>query len=325
MGAVNSHANVFQRVSLQKAIEHTAQVCNMIDKGSSVLSQLFHYLAYSIRKPKMRLEKGMLIVSVDVDVGIRELGVINRGENDANVNKSVGEYRVGEIEELAFPLFLELFNHLEIPVTFALRGQMLEADDSLLRLLLKSNVEHDIGAHGYHHRHFTNLSRNEAENELNLISMAMKRFAINPRSFVFPAGKVAHLDLLEKYAYKCYRGYGDFINDCMYVERKGKLYNIHPSLYLDHGTCFAFLRKFLDISVSNRLPFHIWFHLWHFGETETAMKKIIKNVFLPFFNYARTKESTGVLSFETMLSAALKVQNSYAVEDKGGSRRNGKV
>jgi len=37
--------------------------------------------------------------------------------------------------------------------------------------------------------------------------------------FVFPKNIIAHLDLLEKYRYKCYRSYGNFINDDMYIKK----------------------------------------------------------------------------------------------------------
>jgi len=290
---------------------------DMMSEYVSFFSQLYHSLAYSIKKPKMQLEKSMFIISIDIDVGSRELGVINRGKNDANVHRHFSEYRVGEIEELALPLFVETFNDFEIPVTFAIRGQLTEVNCSILGLLLKSSVKHDIGAHGYYHRKFTNLSRNEAENELSMISAGMKKFGIVPRSFVFPKNSVAHLDLLERYGYRCYRSYGDFMNNCMYIERKGQLYNIHPSLYLDEGANLMLLKKILDISISRKLSFHVWFHLWNFGETKEAMQKIIKNVFSPFFSYAKRKERSNVVSFETMLSGALKVESSlYLIKNK---------
>lgn len=278
----------------------------------SFVSQLCHFFTYSIKKPKMQLEKGMFIISIDVDVGSRELGIMNRGKNDANVNKRISEYRVGELEEMALPSFVETFNDFEIPVTFAIRGQLTEVNGSILELLLKSSVKHDIGAHGYYHREFTNLSRNEAENEFNMISAGMNKFGIVPRSFVFPKNSVAHLDLLEKYGYKCYRSYGDFMNDCMYIEKQGRLYNIHPSLYIDQGASFTFLKKILDISIAKRLPFHIWFHLWNFGETKESIQRTINKVFIPLFKYAEKKKKSGMLTLETMLSATEKVEMMFS-------------
>jgi peptidoglycan/xylan/chitin deacetylase (PgdA/CDA1 family) len=255
----------------------------------------------------MQLERAMFIISIDVDVGTRELGVLNRGKNDMNVNNRISESRVGEIEETAFHLFAETLNDCEIPVTFAIRGQLTEVNDSILELLLKSSVKHDIGAHGYYHRKFTNLSCNEAENELKMISLGMKKFGIVPRSFVFPKNRVAHLDLLEKYGYKCYRGYGGFTNDCMYIEKQGRLYDLHPSLYLDRG-CFTFPKKILDIAIEKKLPFHLWFHLWNFGGTNELIKRSIDNIVSPLLKYSKKKQKSGMLTFETMLSATEEVE-----------------
>jgi len=285
----------------------------------SFFSQLFHFLAFSIRRPKMKLENGVLVISIDVDVGSRQLGVINRGENDLNVNLLLSEYHVGEIEEMAMPLFAETLNDFEIPATFAIRGQLAEVDDPKLGLL-RGSVKHDIAAHGYYHKEFTNLSRSEAKMELRMISEGMKKLGFNPRSFVFPRNSVAHLDLLESEGYKCYRGHGDFLKDRMFIEKRGELCNICPSLYLDGGTSFVFLKKFLDISIARKLPFHVWFHFWNFGETKEEIQRSIKKVFLPFFSYAKRKERSGVLRFETMLSAALKFESSLRM-DASLSRR----
>jgi len=283
-----------------------------MNKNISLFSQLYHFLSYSIKKPKMRLETGMFIISIDVDVGNRKLGVINGGKNDVNVHRHIGEYRVGKIEEVAFPLFVEAFNDFEIPVTFAIRGQLIEVNGSILEFLLKSSIKHDIGAHGYYHREFTDLSRNEAENELKMISAGIKKFGINPRSFVFPGNRVAHLDLLEKYGYKCYRSSGGFLYDCMYIEKKSRLYDIHPSLYLDQSIYSIFLKETLDIAIAKKAPFHVWFHLWNFGETKESIQRTINKVFIPLFKYAKKKEKSGMLTLETMLSATEKVEMMFS-------------
>ena len=274
----------------------------------SLLSQLYHLAAYRLKKPKMQLENGMFIISIDVDVGSKELGVINKGKNDVNVHDHISECALGEIEERALPLFVDLFNNFEMPVTFAVRGQLTEVDDFILKLLRKSPVKYDIGAHGYYHRHFKNLSQNEVENELKMISVGMKKFGIIPRSFVFPANSVAYLNLLEKYGYKCYRSRGDFMNDCMYIEKRGQLYDIHPSLYLGQSTGSALLKKIINIAVAKRLPFHIWFHLWNLGETDESIQRSIKKVLFPMLSYAKKKEKSGELTFETMRSAAERVE-----------------
>ena len=281
-----------------------------MSKFVPLASQLCHYFAFQLKKPKMQLEKGMFIISIDVDAGNRELGVINKKKNDKNVSNYLSEYRVGELDEIAFPLFASTFANFQIPATFAVRGQLTELKDSLLELLLESSVEHDIGAHGYYHRTFTYLSHIEAENELKLISKGMKKFGIVPRSFVFPKNQVAHLDLLDKYGYKCYRSLGNLMNDCMYIEKHGPLFKFYPSLYIDARdySRSIFVKKILDIAISKKLPFHIWFHLWNFGETEGTIQRNIQKLFFPLFKYAKKAEKSGDLTFETMLSAAEKLE-----------------
>jgi hypothetical protein len=272
------------------------------------VSQLGHFFNYLIRKPKMSLEKGMLIISIDIDVGNSKLGVVNRGKRDRDVNTRFSEYQIGKIEELSVPLFVETFDYFGIPVTFAIRGQLTEVDGQVLEILLSSQVKHDIGAHGYYHRKFTQLVNSEAEAELEMTSAGMKEYGLVPRTFVFPVNCVAHLHLLEKYNYTCYRGYGDFVKDSMYIERCGGLYNVHPSIYIDQHTNLPVLKKILDIAIEKRLPFHIWFHPWNFGEDEKSVSKILKNLFMPFFCYAKEKQEDGILTFDTMLSATQNVE-----------------
>jgi peptidoglycan/xylan/chitin deacetylase (PgdA/CDA1 family) len=215
------------------------------------------------------------------------------------------------MEELLVPLFIETFDDFGIPITFAVRGQLTEVNSKVLDILISSRVKHDIGSHGYYHRKFTQLANKEAEDELRMISAGMKEYGLTPRTFIFPANCVAHLDLLEKYNYKCYRGYGDFARDCMLIERCGKLYNVHPSIFIDRHTNLPLLKKILDISIEKRLPFHVWFHSWNFGEEKKSASKSIKNLFVPFLHYAKEKQENGILTFDTMLSATQKVEKSF--------------
>lgn len=272
----------------------------------SSVSQLYHYALFEVKKPKTTLEKGMLIVSVDVDVGSKKLAQINRGRNDANVHRYLSEHYIGEIEERALPMFIDMFDTFEIPATFAMRGQLTETDDSILELLLKSPVTHDVGAHGYYHRKFQSLSMLEAQSELSMISTGMKKFGITPKSFVFPGNSVSHLRLLEKFGYECFRDYGDFQSDTMSIEKNGRLYNVRPSLYVNQSVSAFLLERILDIAIAKKAPLHLWFHPWNLGQTNQVIQKNINEVFTPFLRYAKKKERNGVLTFETMFSAAKK-------------------
>lgn len=272
-----------------------------------------HYFIYRLKKPRMRLERAMLIVSVDVDVGNKTVGALNKGKNDVNVNDYFNEYVVGEIEEQALPLIMDFFNLFDVPVTFGIRGQLLEVDTSVLEHLLESLVQHDIGSHSYYHRNFARLSYNEAENELKLVSTAMRALKITPKSFIFPRGGVAHLELLEKFGYQCYRGYGDFMNDGMYIKKHGKLYDIHPGLYIGNSMNAFLIKKIIDLAIKNRLPFHVWFHPWNLGKEKKSINKKINKLFFPIFQYAKSKEKKSLLKFETMLSAAEKMESGQSV------------
>lgn len=274
------------------------------------ISHFVHYLLYWGRTPRTRLETAMMIVSVDVDVGNRKLGEVNEGKNDLNVNDHFTEHMIGEMEEHALPLIVDCFNTFSIPATFAIRGQLMEVDASVFEYLHESPIKHDIGAHGYYHRDFTILSRDEARHDLKLISTEMTKARIRPRSFVFPRNRVAHLDLLQEFGYLCYRGYGDVRSDAMLIEKHGGLYNIHPSLYLGYVTSPVFTKKIIDLAIKRRLPIHVWFHPWNLGNEEKSVSKRISHLLLPIFQHVKSKQREGLLKFETMLSAAEKMEDS---------------
>ena len=275
---------------------------------AAILSQLLHLVAFSSRKPRTRLDKGVLVISIDIDVGSKWIGEKNRGCNDANVDPYLSECAIGKIEEEALPILIRFFEKLEIPVTFAVRGQLTERDDSVLELIKGSCVNHDIGAHGYYHRVFTGLSEDEAEKELKMISVGMRRFHIEPKSFVFPKNKIAHLHLLEKYGYRCYRGFGTFISDDLSIQRHSQLYDVHPGFFLGSSPYSIFLDKIIDIAARKRLPFHVWFHAHDLGDSDMLIQQRIARVLLPFLKYAKKMEKEGRLSFETMYSIVKRIE-----------------
>lgn len=286
----------------------TKEAERMLKIPESAISQLYHLAAFRIRKSRTQFEKGMLVISIDVDVGCGEVGIKNNGKNDSNIHDILSEYAVGKLEERALPFFVDMFETLFMPVTFAIRGQCLDIDTNIVELLLNSSVKHEIASHGYFHRKFEDLSYSDAETELNMISVAMRRCGITPRSFIFPRDSVAHLDLLEKYGYKSYRSYGNFLHDRMQIEKQGKLYNICPSLHLCRSANALFLKKILDVAVTERAPLHVWFHVWNFGEKVETMRRNVERAVLPLLEYAREKVNLGVLTFETMLSATEKAE-----------------
>lgn len=269
----------------------------------SLLSQLIHILDFSVRKPTNSFDKGILTFSIDIDIGSAALGKMDR------TKKRHRRYAIGKIEEQCIPLFVDAFETYGVPVTFAIRGELCDViGSSFIDTILDSIIPHDVGAHGYTHRSFTLLSASEAEDELYKIKIGLEKFGLKPKSFVFPRNLVSHIDLLERFEYKCYREQGGLISDSMIVEKKGELYNIHPSLYFDEYTNQLFIKKILDIAILNSSLFHLWFHLWNFGFDYKSVKMNIEKSLIPFLDYAEKKVENNELATETMLSLTKKME-----------------
>ena len=266
-----------------------------------LLSQIFHLIAFESSTRRNQLETGALVISVDVDVGSKLLGEKNEF-CDKTIHNSIRESKIGEIEELAIPHLVKLSDDLAVPMTFAMRGQLTEINESVIDLIKSRKIEHDIGAHGYTHKCFTDLSASEAEDEFVKISKGMKRFNVKPKSFVFPKNRIAHLSLLEKYGYRSYRGNAGFKYDTLNVEKNGQLCNVHPSFFLGRRPRPSLVNRIIDIAIKRKLPCHLWFHPWDLGLNELEIQTRIEKLLLPILGYAKKKEKAGVLSFETMTS-----------------------
>jgi hypothetical protein len=269
---------------------------------SWMLSQLLHFIAFESNLSINHMETGAIIISVDVDVGSKLLGKESERFCNKVIHNYLPESKLGEIEEFAVPNFARLLDELEIPATFAIRGQLTEINPCIINFLKDCKVKHDIGAHGYSHKCFTNLSEHEAEEELINISKGLEKYDIKPKSFVFPKNRIAHLSLLEKYGYKSYRGYAGFKHDKLCVEKHGQLYNVHSSFFLGRSHSPLFLKKIIDMSARRKLPCHLWFHPSDLGQNELAIQTRIERLLVPLLSYAKKKETEGTLRFETMAS-----------------------
>jgi len=279
-----------------------------LELPNSLFSQLLHLPKFAMEMPRLQFPKALLIFSVDIDAGNKRLGLINGGQNDGNVHNYINEYKIGELEEEGCPVLLEAFNSFRVPVTFGIRGQLTGIDSPLIPLILDSPVKHDIGSHGFTHKKFQDMSRKEAEDELKMISIGMNKYGIVPKSFIFPRNSVWHLELLQKFGYECYREFGNLLHDGMYIQRKGLLCDVHPSLYITQNAQVTFLKSLLNIAIEKRTPLHLWCHIWSFGETIAQIKEKIDCVLIEFLRYAKAEEEKNLLQFDTMLSASRKAR-----------------
>jgi hypothetical protein len=273
----------------------------------SYLSQVCHRISFELKEPATKLNKTLFITSIDIDAGSRVLGYVNKGKNDTAVNKYLSESAVGQIEEIALPLLVDLFDNLSIPATFAIRGQLIEIDKAKIDCLLDSTIRHDIGAHGYFHKQFPTLSSKEAEFEIGKTTELLNEIGIHPKTFIFPANKAAYLDILENHGYKCFRDEGYFRNDSMKIEKHGNLYDIYPSMSLGYSTNLSLAKRIIDVAIAKKGPLHFWFHLWNFGITEHSLARNLSGLLGSLLSYAKEKERLGLLSFETMASAVDKI------------------
>lgn len=81
----------------------------------------------------------------------------------------------------------------------------------ILGKIRSCEVEHEIGLHGYSHLILGDpgCTRDAAEAELRQAVTIAEEHGIAPETFVFPRNQIGHLDLLEEYGIRNYRGKDD--------------------------------------------------------------------------------------------------------------------
>ncbi len=266
-----------------------------------VFSNYAHLVKYNIKKPNTFFKKGKVLFSIDVDVADKRLDTLNNGKNSSNVHKYFSEYKIGELEESMLPLFLDSFGQYNVPATFAIRGQLGELDLKA-KDIFGTTMKHDLGAHGYYHKSFDQLTLEQAEEELTLTSQGMSKLGIKPTSFIFPKNRIKHLNLLPKYGYTCYRPVGTLKHNSMRIKQEIELLSIYPSIYLNRDVSLFVLKGLLKTAINKKGAFHLWFHLWNFGLDKSSVSNYLQHTFNPFLLFIRENVDQGKLDVETMAS-----------------------
>jgi len=71
-------------------------------------------------------------------------------------------------------------------------------------MLISPDIE--AGIHGFSHRHFTELSSQDADYEMrNVVRVFEKKFGKAPEFMSFPKNYIAHTDVVKKHGVKCWR------------------------------------------------------------------------------------------------------------------------
>jgi peptidoglycan/xylan/chitin deacetylase (PgdA/CDA1 family) len=76
----------------------------------------------------------------------------------------------------------------------------------LLDSIREAEVDHEIAGHSFSHSLFTDLSREEAQTELEAMANTAREHGVELESFVYPRNEIAHEDLLTDYGIKTFRG-----------------------------------------------------------------------------------------------------------------------
>jgi hypothetical protein len=76
----------------------------------------------------------------------------------------------------------------------------------LIEMVNNSTIDHEIGGHSFAHKPYTEMSKNEAYQDLKSLHKASKSAGYNLDSFVFPQNKIQHENILKEFDFKIYRG-----------------------------------------------------------------------------------------------------------------------
>jgi len=172
-------------------------------------------------------------------------------------------------------------------------------DPSLIEAVARDPLQHEIGAHGFTHRCFTDMRASDAERDFAAAAAALRPYSARITSFVFPENRCAHIDVLAKSPFTLYRsserrwysGYagpyarlGHYVDQALAVTPPLATIDRHqrPAVISDSLMLFTHrgVRKFipgavrrkkaqrgLDDAIRRGGVFHLWMHPWELGHT----------------------------------------------------------
>jgi len=203
----------------------------------------------------------------------------------------------------------------------------------LINRLLQSDVDFEIGCHGFSHAIFSDIEENQAGYELRMSRDLVKDWGIELKSFIFPRNKEGHKKILAEFRYTAYRpriridykpkiiraldlllargGPGPVVP---MIDEYGMV-KIPPSICLEYesllhkifckspprDTFRRYMESGLERTVSQGGVFHVWMHPCEYG------KCVSQNDFEYLINLVKKYETEGKLRILTMSQIAQKV------------------
>lgn len=185
----------------------------------------------------------------------------------------------------------------------------------LVKMIIDSKVEHEIGSHTFSHIDFSykNCPEAVAEDELKACLDVAEPYGITIESMVFPGGTWGNIETLKKYNYTIYRKRNDFELAYPYRDKHGLLVSTSSGALeynLNYGWPTAYfvnrLKKYLDKAVKTNTIAHLWFH-------PSLEPVLLENVFPPFLEYAVSLRDKNELWIGTMENIADHINNNQII------------
>lgn len=153
----------------------------------------------------MKLEKGALCISIDLEMA---WGIWDK-------ITPASERLIEAADRTVVRRLIELFDHYETPVTWAIVGRLFDSSPAhrgpawfapeCLDWIREARVVHDIGSHSYEHIYFGECSAQAAESDLGAARELHEREGLRFDSFVFPRNQMNHIPLLRESGVRVFR------------------------------------------------------------------------------------------------------------------------
>jgi len=171
----------------------------------------------------------------------------------------------------------------------------------LIRMILDSKVDHEIGSHTFSHIDFTyeNCPEQVAMDEIKACIDAAKPYNVGLKSIVFPGGTFGNIEVLKKFGINIYRKNVSVDLAYPYFDELGVLVtpttsgfgHFHPTWSADY-----YVKRFkiyIDKAIRTGTIAHLWFHP---SIDEFSLNDVIPRV----LEYAAKKRDEGHLWIGTM-------------------------
>ena len=184
---------------------------------------------------------------------------------------------------------LSLLENYSIPVTWRVVGRLFLEKEDIIKEIIRSPIRHDIGCRSFSHVNFKYCGREIAYNDIKKSIIAMKRYNIIPKSFIFPYNSVNYLNILAENGFITFRGKASALKRALlYVVKSAGnkvignafltlshglvrprkepygLWNIPGSMtmkrYLSTNLIVSAVKRGIDEAITKNKIFHFYFH-----------------------------------------------------------------